>query len=129
MIVTYYTGSFKPYGSDKMIVATELNVTLTEATGIIHTITIPEGFIFDGATIPKLAWLIIGPPFEPDFILAACIHDWYCKNALTYNDRVIGDAVFFKILANEGVPYWRRASMYLAVRLYTFFHKHHWNSK
>ena len=124
MMITYYTGSFKPHGSDKMIVASELNVTLTKTTGIIHTVCIPSGFIFDGATIPKLAWLIIGPPFEPDFILAACIHDWYCNNALTYNDRVIGDAVFFKILADEKVPYWRRALMYSAVRLYTFFHRH-----
>lgn len=124
-MISYYTGSFKPHGSDKMMVEVELNIVLSEATGVVHTISVPAGFIFDGATIPKIAWLIIGPPFKPDFILAACIHDWYCTNAITYNDRVIGDAVFFKILADEEVPYWRRALMYLAVRTYTFSHKHH----
>lgn len=120
-----HNGSFKPYGSNRMIVIDEITITLSNIKNITHTITIPEGFVFDGATIHWLAWLVIGPPFEPDFIIPACVHDYYCMNAESYNDRVIGDAVFLKLLAEENVPYWKRALMYLAVRLYAIFRIKH----
>ena len=97
-----------------------IRVNITAIPGVTHLIRIPEGYEFDGATIPRWAWSIIGYPFEPDLILPACVHDWYCENAATYHERVIGDTVFLKLLADSGVPRWRRLWMFAAVRVHTF---------
>ncbi len=38
---------------------------------------VPKGFIFDGASIPRLAWSVLGvTPFDPRIIEQACWHDW-----------------------------------------------------
>jgi hypothetical protein len=111
---------FTPAGSGKMRVTHEIYEQITYLHGVCHTVNIPPGYTFDGATIPRLAWIFIGAPFDPDFCLAACCHDWYCDESLKskdYQARVIGDAVFFALLAKAGVPQWKRTAMYLAVRL------------
>jgi hypothetical protein len=40
------------------------------------SIWIPAGYTFDGASIPRMFWSIIGSPFDPVFWAAALIHDW-----------------------------------------------------
>lgn len=106
-------------GVNKMRTSKILRVNITAVDGVKHFVRIPEGYIFDGASIPRWAWSIVGYPFEPDLIEAACVHDWYCDRATHYFERVIGDNVFLKLLADAGVPTWRRAIMYAAVRLNT----------
>lgn len=109
---------FEPVDGTRMRLTRELSVSISSIPCVIHQVCIPAGYEFDGASIPRVAWSIIGAPFEPDFVLAACIHDWYCDRARCYHQRMIGDAVFFLLLARAGVPYWRRACMYAAVRVY-----------
>lgn len=125
MVVINKAGSFKPYGHGKMIVIEAVTITIEVAKNVTTTITVPEGFIFDGASIPKFGWLILGPPFEPEFIIPACVHDWICENANTYADRMIGDSIFFKLLTHEDVKYWKRAIMYALVRLYAILRVKH----
>ncbi len=36
---------------------------------------VKEGFIFDGASIPRWLWSVIGQPFDPNWCGAALIHD------------------------------------------------------
>ena len=36
---------------------------------------IKAGFVFDGASIPRWLWSVIGSPFDPNWIAAALIHD------------------------------------------------------
>ena len=44
---------------------------------------IKKGFDFDGASIPKWAWSIIGHPMEMWILLAALCHDgWYASNLI-----------------------------------------------
>lgn len=110
---------FEPDGQDKMRTVRIISQEITTLPGVDHSVVIPPGYVFDGASIPRVAWSIIGAPFEPDFVLAACIHDWYCEHSYEagdYQARVIGDAVFFKLLAQAKVSLWRRMAMYLAVR-------------
>lgn len=38
-------------------------------------IFIPKGFIFDGASIPRFFWRIVGHPFHPKRVIAALVHD------------------------------------------------------
>ena len=111
---------FKPDGPRCMRVTTPIWEDVTTLEGVFHAVQIPTGYRFDGASIPRLAWSIIGAPFDPQYCLAACIHDWYCEHSHEIGDyqaRVIGDAVFFALLKKAGVPHWRRVLMYMAVRL------------
>lgn len=84
---------------------------------------IPKGFRFDGASIPRAFWSIIGSPFHPDYIEAALVHDWcfatWCLNFKETN------AVFKRNLKNAGVGYIRRILMWSAVNTvgYYFYRK------
>lgn len=100
----------------------ETSVVVSSFPNVWHHVIIPRGYAFDGASIPRALWWLIGSPFEPDLMLAACVHDWYCDHTSDcYQSRVIGDAVFFALLARAGVARWRRVLMYLGVRLHSFW--------
>jgi len=57
---------------------------------------VPKGFEFDGESIPRVFWRLVGAPFTgcPH---AACVHDWYCERANDLTDaeafdKLRGDA-------------------------------------
>lgn len=115
---------FKPDGPQFMRVTSPIWEDVTNLPGVHHAVEIPVGYRFDGASIPRLAWSIIGAPFDPLYCLAACVHDFYCEHSHEtgdYQARVIGDAVFFALLKKAGVSKRRRVLMYLAVRLYSWW--------
>lgn len=112
-------------GDGKARTMGEIIVDVTNVPGVTHIVRVPEGYPFDGASIPRWGWPIAGHPFSDDLLLPACVHDWYCDHALTYHDRVIGDNVFLKLLHDVGVSWWRRAGMYVVIRLNTFLRWRH----
>lgn len=67
---------------------------------VCGVIEVPKGFIFDGATIPRLAWTLIGvTPYDNDIIHAAVVHDWlYATRSLS---RKLSDDVFKRIMLTE----------------------------
>ena len=89
--------------------------------GIEFRVTVPQGFVSDGASIPRLLWPLLGPPIGSRHLIPAIVHDWLCVQAKTYNDRVLADAVFFKMLKEFQVPWWKRTAMFLGVRFYGRF--------
>lgn len=83
-----------------------------EYIGPVYRVTIPAGYEFDGATIPRPLWSI----FERYglWVRAALYHDQlYDKRIGT---RAAADALFLEIMYLDGVPYWQRMAMYAAVR-------------
>lgn len=86
--------------------------------GVEFRVVVPTDFISDGASIPRLFWAILGPPICSEHCIPAIVHDYLCEQATDYNERVLGDAVFFKLLRDFEVPRWKRTLMYLAVRVY-----------
>jgi hypothetical protein len=57
---------------------------------------IQKGFDFDGASIPKAVWSIIGHPMEMWILLAALPHDaWYASNQIP---RLDADWLFLEII-------------------------------
>lgn len=83
-----------------------------------HGITVPKGFIFDGASAPRVFWGII-PPFKRTK-KAACIHDWLCANAKNKEDRKKADKLF-KVMCEEGGINKARSTLgYLGVRIGAF---------
>lgn len=53
----------------------------------VYTFTIPRGFCYDGASIPWIAWVIIGQKTEPRLKLASCVHDWLCEHHVDIGSR------------------------------------------
>ena len=79
-----------------------------------------EGESYDGASIPRWAWSIIGHPLEQQFRWASYWHDRLCENSRSWAERRLADAVLLVLLEQSGVAYWRRTAMWAAVRLYAW---------
>ena len=80
-----------------------------------------EGNSWDGATIPRVCWSVMGHPLEADFRWASLWHDRLCEQTDTIEQRGFADAVFLELLRQSGVGFWRRWAMWLAVRIYGIF--------
>ena len=79
------------------------------------------GDSWDGASIPRCAWSIMGHPLAADVREASYWHDRLCEGSETPEDRMVADAVFLMLLRRSGVSRWRRWAMWLAVRFYAVF--------
>ncbi len=78
-------------------------------------IVVPAGFVTDGATIPRVAWPLIGHPMVGRYQAAAIAHDHLYDTQQV--GRLVADALFCEILTQYGVPRWRARIMYAAVRI------------
>ena len=83
--------------------------TTTEA------LTVPVGFLSDGATIPPLAWPFVGHPFSGSILRAAILHDYDLSRPIP---RVAAHRRFRRVLRAEGVGPVRAWLLYAAVRVF-----------
>lgn len=100
--------------------------TYTDSTG--RTFTMRDSFEFDGATIPRLFWII--PGFSPwDWLKAAAFHDWF------YERHHLGrDVVSFKeandllceMCRTQGVYDWQ---IWIIGRGVSWLGPYWWNNK
>lgn len=103
-------------GSDAVILRGHrgyLLETLVYQTDRGEIITVPEEFEFDGASIPDFAWSAVGHPFMRGYRRSAAIHDYLCRTK-PFNSRRVHD-IFYETLADDGVEWWRRQTLYKAV--------------
>lgn len=71
--------------------------------------SIPKGFCFDGASIPRLFWRIIGSNTDNRFLIAAMIHDYMCENhEVINNNRYLSTLIFEALLKTGGVKAFQR---------------------
>ena len=75
-------------------------------------------FSWDGATIPRWLWWLMGHPLSMQLRWSSLWHDIGCREAQCIEDRTIADAVFLRLLREAGVGKYRRRAMWLAVRIY-----------
>lgn len=91
--------------------------------GSTHTVTVSEGFVTDGASIPRAFYTLIGCPYNGQYIGSAIIHD------ALYNSRLLpkvdADRMFLEMLKDNGVGAVKRNLMYWAVK---FFGKSSYNA-
>ena len=67
---------------------------------VVGLIEVPAGFIFDGASIPRAAWTLLGvTPFDGRIIHAAVIHDWLYSTR--QRSRKTSDKIFKRIMKKE----------------------------
>lgn len=86
----------------------------------VDRITIPKGFIFDGASIPKIFWILVWSPWDTDILWAALVHDYlYSKR---YKNRKYCDDVLLEWMVNSGASKHKRFLIYWAVRLFWWSH-------
>jgi hypothetical protein len=76
-------------------------------------ITVPEGFITDFASVPRIFWLVISPVDKHG--KAAVIHD-YCYYYTPYS-RKVADLIFSEALKVLHVKPWKVFCMYHGVRI------------
>lgn len=77
-------------------------------------ITVPAGFLTDGASIPD--WLQhIFDPFDPDYATAAVIHDYLYYRRLVSKKKA--DKIFLEIMLKMETPRWKAYIFYYTVRL------------
>lgn len=60
------------------------------------SVWVPKFFQYDGASIPIMAWQLIGSPFHPRFMVAAVFHDWLYHTHQF--DRETTDNLFYELL-------------------------------
>jgi hypothetical protein len=91
-------------------------------------ITVPVGFLTDGASIPRIFWSIIGP--HGNYYRAAVIHDFLynpsSKRHYSAVTRAMADSIFLQAMEDCGVGWITRHTIYRAVRAFGWrsFRKH-----
>lgn len=100
-----------------------LEVRLYDKTKeMIYGFTIPKGYTFDGATIPKFFHRIIGANTDNKFLIAALVHDVLCENHnYINNDREFSSKVFNALLEVSEVNPFKRWLMVNSVDLFQRF--------
>ncbi len=74
-----------------------------------YSFYIPSGYEWDGASIPKFFWRIIGSNTEPEFLIASMLHDVLCENHhYVNNNRYLSTIVLEKCLKVGGVGSFKR---------------------
>lgn len=84
----------------------------------LEIIIVPEGFITDFASIPRLFWTLIGSP-AGEYGKAAVIHD-YLYSTQQYS-RKKSDFIFYEAMGVLNVSTWKRWIMYKYVRFLGWF--------
>ena len=80
---------------------------------IIYFQVIDAGFIFDFASIPKIFQLFVAPA-TGKYRKPALVHDYLYRSKIC--NRKIADEIFLTLMKYAGVNYFKRHTIYLAVR-------------
>lgn len=82
----------------------------------LGTVTVPTGFLTDGASIPRVFWSVL-EPFGPWFP-AAIIHDFLYTQGNRAYTRLEADVIFKEAMFNLHLDWPRREMIYRAVRAF-----------
>lgn len=81
-----------------------------------YSFSIPKNYCWDGATIPRAFWRLIGSKEDSRFLIPSLVHDVLCENHQYVNDdRYFADKVFERLLYVSDVPALSRWLMFHAV--------------
>lgn len=88
----------------------------------IYIFTIPKSYCYDGASIPRLFWRVIGSNTDNKFLIPALIHDVLCEHhEYVDNDRKFSSAVFNALLEASEVNSVKRFFMKNSVDIFQKF--------
>lgn len=75
------------------------------------------GFETDGASIPKWAQFFAGEPWDPSYLQAAVLHDWYSKSERPVYGWLQTQRMFREVLLQSGVSLGKANLLYAGVLL------------
>jgi len=78
------------------------------------SIRIGKGFRYDGASIPRLFWRIVGTPFTGRYTAAALVHDALYSGEIFSREDC--DLIFEDAMIDYLTPTWQRKALFWAVR-------------
>ena len=84
-------------------------------------LTVPIGFVSDGASIPRFLWPLVTSPFNPRVIRAAFVHDYIYGTPELKIKRKVADRIFYEILLEDGTERQVAENMYKSVRDFAGF--------
>ena len=90
--------------------------------GQYYRICIGKNYNWDGATIPRFFWRIVGSQYNPDFLPASLVHDWLCEHKyfIEKHGVQVSSDIFRDILILYKVPVWKAKTMATAVRVFQY---------
>ena len=100
-------------GSSRDYVLVENYVANVRLFGWSIRIEIKAGFIFDGASVPRLLWAFAGHPLLGIRLGAALVHDFLYRSQILLKREA--DLIYGQIMAQAGRAYWRIVIEYLAL--------------
>ena len=84
-----------------------------------YNFCIPKGYCYDGASVPKFFWRVIGSNSDNRFLVPALIHDFLCENHNCIdNNKSFSTDVFNALLESSGVCKVKRFFMKNSVAFY-----------
>lgn len=87
-----------------------------------YNFEIKENYCWDGASIPRFAWRLVGAKTDNEFLIPSLIHDVLCENHnYIDNDRELSSRVFRALLIASGVCELKANIMYAAVDIFQRF--------
>ena len=88
----------------------------------IYEFEILKDYCFDGASVPRFFWRVIGSNTDNKFLIAALVHDVLCENHhYVDNDRKFSTLVFNALLEASEVSPFKRFLMKNSVDFYQRF--------
>ena len=113
----------RPYKRRKYKLNGNYSITVVDEKGEVSYITVPDGFISDGASVPRLTWTLSG--LTPDGLIrgGALVHDlMYRRNGNISKDLHISrkdcDKIFYDLMRAAVLSRYRSYIAYRAVRLF-----------
>lgn len=89
--------------------------------GVVERIS--SGFIWDGASIPRVFWAKYGHPFDDQHEIPGLVHDAiYSGLFLGAYSRKDADRIYRALLRMQGVGWWQAMKEYCAVRWFGASH-------
>lgn len=90
-----------------------VNLTLR---GVPHRVTIGKGFVYDGASIPRFFWRVVGHPYQGRTLPGATVHDaLYASELMARSDA---DSVFYAMMKATKTGRVKRLLFWLIVRFF-----------
>ena len=100
-----------------------LNVMIWDNKKLVqYNFIIKENYCYDGASIPRFFWRVIGSNASAEFLVASLVHDVLCENhQYIDHDRQLSSNVFRALLIASGVSEFKANIMYTAVDTFQRF--------
>jgi hypothetical protein len=99
--------------TSKCILEEDFSFTVKVKDKYYH-IEIKQGFIFDGASIPRIAWRVMEHPFQMPLLVCALPHDiLYASELFTQSEC---DWIFLELMQMSKIGWIKRNLVYTAVR-------------